>query len=131
MKRIETLVAILVVGAGLYGLASIGLLKYMEALMQADGTNPTCLQDTLGVISASVQGITAVTCAIWLYLESQRQQCNRWIWGLLGLLFHLPGVAVFYGVNILETLKTNRNANQSSQATSEPALGAASSSREG
>jgi hypothetical protein len=91
------------------------LLHYTPVLMQANGKGLSFLQEVLGFGSALAASLISLVCAGWLYLEAERQNHSKWVWCLLGLLFKLPAVAVFYGFAILETLKKDRNANNGTE----------------
>jgi hypothetical protein len=131
MKRIEKVAIVLIVVGTLQGPAMWCLLHYTQVLMQPDGKNLSFLQEILGCGSAVAASLISLVCAGWLYLEAERQNHSKWVWCLLGLLFKLPAVAVFYSFAILETLKKDRNANHASDATSEHAPGAGSSAHQG
>lgn len=115
MKRIEKLAIVLIVAGLLQGPALWCLLHYSPALLQSGGKGLSLLQEIMGFASAIATSLVSVGCAIWLYLEADRSAYSKWVWCLLGLLFRLPAVAIFYGVAILYTLRTNTDANQQSE----------------
>lgn len=50
----------------------------------------------------------SIVCAIWLWKGAVEEGRSRWAWMFFGLAFTLPGVAVFYGVAILQRLHTSK-----------------------
>lgn len=74
------------------------------------------LTDSLGVNAANVSFAVliaqffatvpiAVVAAVWLWKLAKEEGRNKWAWMFFGLVFTLPGVAVFYGVAILQRMR--------------------------
>jgi drug/metabolite transporter (DMT)-like permease len=116
MKRTEKIAIVLIIGAALQGPASLLLLQYYIPSLLEEG-RLSFFQQSLGFAATAARSLVAIACALWLFFEAKRQKQSRWIWCLLGLLFQLPAVAVFYGFAILERLNTPSDANNSIHTT--------------
>lgn len=110
MKGIEKIAIVLIVAGALQGPALWVILYFSPSLLQGDHLSHA--QEAVGFSSAVATSLVAFVCACWLYLTAKRHGHSKWIWCLVGLLFKLPGVAVFYGFAILERLDGDRNANK-------------------
>ena len=53
-----------------------------------------------------------IAIGIWLYREAKKDGQSPWVWFLLGLVFQLMPVALFYLLRIYELLKTKENSGE-------------------
>ncbi len=108
MKRYEKYVLLL---AALLILSRITPLVRDIYLARAYGPPemiPYMIAETWRSISILMVALVNAGAAVWLIAESARQDANRWIWGLFGLLFGLIGVIVFYVVLIYRTVRDEK-----------------------
>ena len=48
-----------------------------------------------------------IGAGIWLYIESKAINLKAWVWSLLGFLFGLIGVILFYAIQIYSIKRNN------------------------
>lgn len=116
MKPVEKFAVVLIAVGALHGPAMWVLLHFTPSLMQ--GENLSMFEESVGILSSIATSLVDLVCATWLYQAARRHGHSKWIWCLVGLLFKLPGIAIYYGVAILDKME-KEDANQALNHTSE------------
>ncbi|MDX1669602.1 MAG: hypothetical protein R3194_09305 [Limnobacter sp.] len=52
-----------------------------------------------------LSNLGAIVCCIWLFFNSEKQNLNKWLWGIFGLGAHLFAVVLFFIVAFNQSLK--------------------------
>jgi hypothetical protein len=113
MKRIEKLAMVLIVAWIVQAVSGPAILTWI--MKQAQGAETSPVLDVLGYVSGVCRWIVAIVCGVWLFAEADREKQSKWVWCLLGLLFHLQAVAIFVLYTILQEMRSKGRANHTSE----------------
>jgi hypothetical protein len=115
MKNIEKIAFFLVAGWILQLVSRPVWFLFVIKHCQED---PSVGSTFLGYVSLAGSSLIAIGCGIWLFKEAQKEKQGKWMWCLLGLLFQLQAIVIFYLYIILQELRLRRTANQAFDTTS-------------
>ena len=99
MKKYEKLI-LLILGLFLLSRISILFRDLFVAYYFDTGELTIVEKKNLEAVTFIITSLVNIGCGVWLFIESGRNELNKWIWSIFGLLFGLIGIAIYYLVAI-------------------------------
>ncbi len=106
-KKIEIFVLIACIAIISGSLASYFLQDYTTYLLDEAGISMsqysfyTMLSRAFSILPLNI------VSSVWLWVESKKENRNRYIWAIFGFVFNIPGIGVYYGVAILDRMRNS------------------------
>ncbi len=109
VRRIDSLAKVAIVFAVLWWVISVGGVIFLPYLLE----HVSCV-DSYALLMRFVLGTAAfvslrVAVTWWLFTTARRDKASPWVWSLLGLVFGLIAVVLFYCVKIYEAHDKQEN----------------------
>ena len=64
-----------------------------------------------GIVSAQnvVSLLVHFGVSVWLFIQARRDKASPWVWGLLGLTFSISAAILYFLLQLIEKMKTQKS----------------------